>query len=162
MTAKKSTVKSAKTSTKKQTIPKKTAKPAKPRQKMVKSVTKEVSETPTPKKIIRKPKMIIGFTDFLREQSVVGMAVGLVIGVQVKAVTDQLIASFINPLIGLILPGTGSLDQKLFVLHIGKKSAQFAWGSFVAVMLSFIATAAVVYFIFKALKLDKLTKKKDA
>ena len=158
-TTKKSTTKPARPSVKK-----KTAKSTRSRssRQAVKQAPEEVQPTPPPKKIIRKPQMIVGFTDFLREQSVVGMAVGLVIGVQVKAVTDQLIASFINPLIGLVLPGTGSLDQKLFVLHIGKKSAQFAWGSFVAVMLSFIATAAVVYFIFKALKLDKLTKKKDA
>lgn len=110
---------------------------------------------------VRKPQMVVGFIDFLREQSVVGLAIGLVIGTQTKALADQLIASFINPLIGLVLPGRGALDQKIFVLHLNGKSADFAWGSFVAVSLSFITTATVVYVVFKMLKLDKLTKKKE-
>lgn len=113
------------------------------------------------KKRIKKPKVVSGFADFLREQSVVGLAIGLVLGAQVKALADQMIASFINPLLGLVLPGTGALDKKVFILHLSDKSATFAWGSFVAVTLSFITTAAVIYFVFKSLKLDKLAKKKD-
>jgi len=112
-------------------------------------------------RFLRKPPVVTGFVEFLREQSVVGLAIGLVIGAQVKALADQLIASFINPLLGLVLPGTGSLDKKVFVLHLGDKAAKFAWGSFAAVMLSFITTALVIYFVFKALKLDKLAKKKS-
>lgn len=128
-----------------------------------KPATKEVvTEQPETTRRVRHPKVVVGFVDFLREQSVVGLAVGLVIGTQVKALADQLIASFINPLIGLVLPGRGALDQKVFALHLNHKTADFAWGSFVATLLSFITTAAVVYFVFKALKLDKLTKKKDA
>jgi len=110
---------------------------------------------------VAQPKVFGGFIDFLREQSVVGLAIGLIIGAQVKSLADQLIASFINPLVGLVLPGTGALDQKTFVLHLNHKSAVFAWGSFMVVLLSFITTAGVVYFVFKFLKLDKLTKKKD-
>ena len=103
-----------------------------------------------------------GFVDFLREQSVVGLAIGLIIGAQTKSLADQLIASFINPLLGLVMPGKGALDQQSFVLHLNDKSATFAWGSFIAVLLSFLTTAAVVYFVFKFLKLDRLTKKKEA
>lgn len=109
---------------------------------------------------IRKPRVVVGFIDFLREQSVVGLAIGLVIGAQVKALADQLINSFINPLLGLLLPGAGSLNNKSFSLHLEHKTAVFAWGAFVAVLLSFLTTAAVVYVVFKALKLDTLTKKK--
>jgi large conductance mechanosensitive channel len=111
---------------------------------------------------LTKPSVVVGFVDFLREQSVVGLAVGLVIGTQVKALADQLINSFINPLLGLVLPGTGALNSKVFAVHLGHKAAAFAWGAFVAVALSFLTTAAVVYFVFKALKLDSLAKKKDA
>lgn len=125
-------------------------------------VTKKDLEEQSTRRGLRRPLVVSGFVDFLREQSVVGLAIGLVIGTQVKALADQLIASFINPLIGLILPGTGSLDKKVFVLHLGEKAATFAWGSFVAVLLSFTTTAAVIYFVFKSLKLDKLTKKKES
>lgn len=125
-------------------------------------VTKKDLGEPTSRRGLRRPLVVSGFVEFLREQSVVGLAIGLVIGTQVKALADQLIASFINPLIGLVLPGTGALDKKVFVVHLGEKAATFAWGSFVAVLLSFITTATVIYFVFKSLKLDKLTKKKEA
>lgn len=118
------------------------------------------NSTIIPYKAIAKPRVVVGFTEFLREQSVVGLAIGLVIGSQVKSLADQLIASFINPLIGLILPGSGALNNKIYTLHLDGKTAVFAWGAFVAVSLSFLTTAAVVYFVFKALRLDALTKKK--
>lgn len=102
-----------------------------------------------------------GFMEFIRTQGVIGLAVGLVLGVQIKAVVDSLIASFINPILGLVLPGTGDLSKKTFTIVIGDKSALFTYGAFISVLLSFVVVAAVVYFIIKGLKLDKLDKKKD-
>ena len=107
-------------------------------------------------------KQVSGFVDFLREQSVVGLAVGLVLGTQVKAVVDQIVADFINPLTSLILPGKGELQSKIFTLHLNGKHAVFAWGSFANSLLTFVIVAAVVYYTFKALRLDKLSKKKDS
>ncbi len=106
-------------------------------------------------------KQLTGFVDFIREQSVVGLAIGLVMGTQIKQVVDALIASFINPLVGLLLPGKGGLDQKKIIVQWHDKTADFTWGSFVLTMISFTIVAAVIYFTFKALKLDKLTKKKE-
>lgn len=102
-----------------------------------------------------------GFLVFVREQGVVGLAIGLVIGTQVKMVVDQLIASFVNPLIGLILPGQGDLSQKKFALTVGDKVALFEWGKFVYVLISFLAVAAIIYYIIHGLKLDKIDKKKS-
>lgn len=102
-----------------------------------------------------------GFITFVREQGVVGLAIGLVIGTQVKTLVDQLVASFINPLLGLLLPGKGGLVDKTFHLSIGEKGANFLWGAFVSQLISFLTVAAVIYFAFKALKLDKLDKKKE-
>ncbi|HYH75376.1 MAG TPA: MscL family protein, partial [Candidatus Saccharimonadales bacterium] len=107
-------------------------------------------------------KQVQGFVDFLREQSVVGLAIGLVLGTQVKAVVDQMIASFFNPLIGLLLPGRGSLDEKLFKVHLFGKTGEFEWGKFASTMITFIIVAAVVYYVFKGLGLDKLDKKKES
>lgn len=107
-------------------------------------------------------KQIHGFVEFLREQSVVGLAIGLVLGTQAKVLVDQLIASFINPLVGLLLPGQGTLKDKVFILHLNDKSAAFGWGAFVLSVLTFVVVAAVVYFVFRGLKLDKLDKKKEA
>lgn len=100
-----------------------------------------------------------GFGDFMRKQGVVGLAIGLVLGVQVKAVVDQIVASFINPILGLILPGNTSLAEKSFALSVGSKQAVFTYGAFISVMISFMTVAALVYYGVKALKLDKLDKK---
>lgn len=102
-----------------------------------------------------------GFVNFLREQSVVGLAVGLVLGTQAKALVDQIVASFINPLVGLFLPGEGTLRDQTFWLSVGDKGASFGWGAFTLVFINFVATAAVIYFIVKGLQLDKLDKKKE-
>lgn len=108
-----------------------------------------------------KVRPIGGFMDFVREQGVVGLAVGLAIGTQVKALVDQIVQSFINPLVGLVLPGQGDLSSKVFILHLGQKTAKFTYGSFLNVFISFLAVAAVIYFVVKGLKLDKIDKKKD-
>lgn len=102
-----------------------------------------------------------GFMDFVREQGVVGLAVGLVLGTQVKTVVDQMIASFVNPLMGLVLPGKGNLSDKTFSLTLGDKIANFAYGAFINVLLSFLIVAAIIYFVVKGLRLDKLDKKKE-
>lgn len=106
-------------------------------------------------------KQVRGFVDFLREQSVVGLAIGLVLGTQAKQLVDQMIASFFNPFIGLLLPGEGTLAQKKATIELFGKEAEFAWGAFVISLMTFVIVAAVVYFIFRGLRLDKLDKKKE-
>ena len=102
-----------------------------------------------------------GFIDFLREQSVVGLAIGLVLGTQAKALVDQLMNSFINPLVGLLLPGSGSLKAKEFTVSLFGKHEAFAWGAFASALLTFVIVSAVVYYVFKGLKLDRLDKQKE-
>ncbi len=110
-----------------------------------------------------KPTKLDGFMYFFRQQGVVGLAIGLVIGTQVKLVVDQFIASFINPLLGLLLPGQGDLSQKKVTLTMSSldKTAVFAWGQFAYILLSFIVVAVIIYYIIHLLKLDKIDKKKD-
>lgn len=102
-----------------------------------------------------------GFLEFLRTQGVVGLAIGFIIGTQAKVLVDQLNASFINPLLGLMLGSGTNLTGQKFALTINGNTAVFAWGQFVFVAINFLITAAVVYFAFKWLRLDKLDKKKD-
>lgn len=99
-----------------------------------------------------------GFMAFVREQGVVGLAIGLVLGTQVKTLVDQLVLSFINPLLGLLLPGGGSLTDKKFHISLFGKGEDFLWGGFASQLISFMAVAAIIYFAFKGLKLDKLDK----
>jgi large-conductance mechanosensitive channel len=125
--------------------------------KRVEAAREELEKIPAP----RVRGHLQGFMTFVRQQGVVGLAVGLVLGTQVKTLVDQTVASFINPLLGLILPGSGTLAEKTFSLSLFGKTADFGYGAFVAVLISFMTVAAVVYFVVKGLKLDRLDKKKE-
>lgn len=120
--------------------------------------TKEVVMTVP---VVKVPGFLQGFTDFIREQGVVGLAIGFVLGTQVKTLVDQLVTSFLNPLIGLLLPGEGDLSKKVFHLSFQGKTQSFGWGAFAYQFLTFVLVAAVVYITVRKLKLDKLDKKKQ-
>lgn len=102
-------------------------------------------------------KKIKGFVDFVREQGVVGLAVGFILGGSIKEVVSSLVEDVINPLLGLVLGGTGGLEVAVF--RVGE--AEIMWGSFVATLIDFLVIATVVYFGIKGLGLEKLDKKKE-
>ena|SRR5665213_1029489 len=110
------------------------------------------------KTTVKVNRHVSGFSEFLREYGVVALAVGFVFGAQVKTVVDQFTSSFINPIVGLVLPGNSSLSQKSVTIHLLHKTTVFAWGAFVATMVSFIIIAAIIYYVVKAFRLDKLKK----
>lgn len=94
-----------------------------------------------------------GFMDFIREQGVVGLAIGFILGGAVSKVVASLVGDVINPIIGAIFGSTSGLS--------GMMIGPVALGNFVAVLIDFIIIAAVVYFIFKRLGLDKMDKKAE-
>ena len=112
---------------------------------------------------VRAPRWLQGFVDFVREQGVVGLAVGLVLGVAAKSVVDSLVQNIFNPIIGLLYGG-GDLSTKYWCLKTteGVCKSKLGYGSFMNALLSFLIVAATVYFVVKGLKLDKLDKKKEA
>jgi large conductance mechanosensitive channel len=101
-----------------------------------------------------------GFVDFIRTQGVVGLAVGIVLGAQIKVLVDSFVLSFANPVIGLLLPGNGNLALKTFKITLNGKSSVFLWGAFATQLISFLIVVAIVYFTVHGLKLDQLDKKK--
>ncbi|OGZ02024.1 MAG: hypothetical protein A2946_03745 [Candidatus Liptonbacteria bacterium RIFCSPLOWO2_01_FULL_53_13] len=98
-----------------------------------------------------------GFIDFIREQGVVGLAVGFILGGAVSKVVSALVADIINPLLGLALGAVGGLKTASF----GIGSARILYGDLIAVLIDFLVIALVVYYGVKLLKLDKLDKKKE-
>lgn len=96
-----------------------------------------------------------GFVNFIREQGVVGLAVGFILGGAVSKVVSALVTDLINPLIGVLI---GGLDLAGHYLAIG--TVKLMWGDFVSVLVDFVIVAAVVYFGVRGLKLDRLDKKK--
>jgi large conductance mechanosensitive channel len=97
------------------------------------------------------------FLNFIREQGVVGLAVGFILGGAVSKVVASLVADIINPVLGILLGAAGGLKEAY--TKIGP--AKLMWGSFISTLIDFLVIALVVYFGVKALKLDKLDKKKE-
>lgn len=97
--------------------------------------------------------MISGFIQFIREQGVVGLAIGFILGAAVGKVVTSLVTDVINPLIGLLFSGEGLAEMMV---------GPVALGSFVSALIDFGIIAAVVYFGFKGLGLDRLDVKKEA
>ena len=98
-----------------------------------------------------------GFMKFIREQGVVGLAVGFILGGAVSKVVSSLVEDIINPLLGIALGAAGNLDEASF--SVG--SARLMWGSFISVIIDFLVIALVVYYGVKKLGLDKLDAKKE-
>ncbi len=129
---------------------------------MAETAAKKTSRS---KKVTRKVTTkandnLSGFVEFIRTQGIVGLAIGFVMGTQVKALVDQMIRSFVDPLLGLVVGSTQGLSGKSLYVQIGSRSALFGWGAFLYALIDFVIIAAVIYFTFKWLRLDKLDVKK--
>ncbi len=98
-----------------------------------------------------------GFLDFVREQGVVGLAVGFILGGAVSKVVSSLVTDFINPLLGILLGKSEGLKAASF--YVG--SAEIMYGDFISVIIDFLVVATVVYVGVKLLGADKLDKTKS-
>lgn len=98
-----------------------------------------------------------GFIDFIREQGVVGLAAGFILGGAVSKVVSAFVSDVVNPVLGMALGATEELKTASF--EIG--SAKILYGDFVAVAIDFVVIALVVYFGIRILGLAKLDKKKN-
>lgn len=97
-----------------------------------------------------------GFIEFIRDQGVVGLAVGFILGGAVSKLVSSLVEDIISPILALGMNNIENLSEAY--LQIGE--AKIMWGSFINVFVDFMVVAMVVYFGVKILKLDKLDKKK--
>ena len=85
--------------------------------------------------------MVKGFKDFILRGNVVDLAVAVVIGAAFGTVISQFTASFMQPLINLVLGG-GVNGGKIIV-----RDQVFDFGAFINVVITFVITAAAVYFV---------------
>jgi large conductance mechanosensitive channel len=99
-----------------------------------------------------------GFLDFIREQGVVGLAVGFILGGAVSKVVTGLVEDVINPLVGLALGSAEGLKEASVMVG----SAKVLYGALISTAIDFLIVALVVYFGVKLMGLDKLDKAKDA
>ncbi len=99
---------------------------------------------------------IKGFVDFIREQGVVGLAVGFILGGAVSKVVSALVTDIVNPLLGAIIGSSDGLKSASFAIG----ESHILYGDFLAVVIDFLVIALVVYFGVKIIGIDRLDKKK--
>jgi len=97
------------------------------------------------------------FMNFIREQGVVGLAVGFILGGAVSGLVSSLVEDIINPLIGIVLGEAESLTTLSFSIL----GSEVMLGNFISTFIDFLVVATVVYVGVKKLGLDKLDKAKD-
>ncbi|MFF4804716.1 large conductance mechanosensitive channel protein MscL [Streptomyces sp. NPDC001351] len=96
----------------------------------------------------KEPNIWQGFKAFLMRGNVVDLAVAVVIGAAFTNIVNSVVKGLINPLVGAI--GTTNLDNYKSCLSAscpGNQGVQLLWGSVLGATLSFVITAAVVYFL---------------
>lgn len=98
-----------------------------------------------------------GFLVFLRQQGVVGLAVGFLLGGAVSKLVTSLVNDIVNPLLSFFLGFTDNLADASFSLGF----ITIRWGNFLNVFIDFLIISSVVYFGVKLLRLDKVDKKKE-
>jgi large conductance mechanosensitive channel len=86
--------------------------------------------------------MLKGFRDFIMRGNVVDLAVGIVIGAAFTAVVTAFTTAFLKPLIQLLSGGKG-ISAGAFTV----RGVPFDWASFINACITFILTAAVLYFL---------------
>jgi large conductance mechanosensitive channel len=87
--------------------------------------------------------VIKGFKDFLMRGNVIDLAIAVVIGTAFTALVKSFTDSFVQPIINIVMGGgltggTIKLDDENRLL----------FGSFLNAAITFLITAAVVYFVF--------------
>lgn len=98
-----------------------------------------------------------GFLKFIREQGVVGLAIGFMMGGAVSKVVSAFVQDIVNPFVSVFFKNIQSIADASIKID----SVEILWGDFVVVLVDFVIIAAVIYFIFKGLGLEKLDQKKN-
>ncbi len=97
-----------------------------------------------------------GFVKFIREQGVVGLAVGFILGGAVSKVVSAFVTDIVNPLLAVPLGMADGLKNA----SIGLGSARILYGDMISVLVDFSVVALVVYLGIKIFGFDKLDQKK--
>lgn len=99
--------------------------------------------------------MLRGFKEFILRGNVVDLAVGFVMGAAFGALVNAFTNAFIAPLVKLATGGK-SVSGTWKV-----KEAVFDWGSFVNAVITFLLTAAAVYY-FVVVPINRFNRRRKA
>ncbi len=97
---------------------------------------------------VEKTGVMAGFKAFLMRGNVIDLAVAVVIGAAFTNIVNSVVKGVINPLVGAF--GTKDLESYSSCLKgpcTADSGIQILWGGVLSALLSFLITAAVVYFL---------------
>jgi len=97
-----------------------------------------------------------GFMTFIKEQNVVGLAVGLILGTAASALVNSLINNVVMPPLGFLLGSAEGIRGLSFTMGTtpAGEVAILRYGEFVNDLINFLVLALVVYCVVKILKFD--------
>ena len=101
------------------------------------------------------------FKEFIAKGDVISMAVGIIIGGAFTAIVNAIVDNLITPLLGVIC---GGIDFSGVVIRVG--AAEFGIGNVISAIITFFATALVLFLILRAFnkaqeKAEQLKKKEE-
>jgi large conductance mechanosensitive channel len=92
--------------------------------------------------------MIKGFKEFILRGNVIDLAVAVVIGGAFTAIVNAVVAAIITPLVALFYQPDASGQFGPSITGIYGQQVTFPLGTLISAVISFLAVAAVVYFVF--------------
>ncbi|MFA6349735.1 MAG: MscL family protein [Candidatus Omnitrophota bacterium] len=96
------------------------------------------------------------FIKFIRSYSVLGVAIGIVMGQAVAKIITSIVEGLVMPFLELILPGQRWQESAII---IGK--AHFKIGPVIASLLDFFSVALVIFFLMRYIfKVEPVTSQK--
>ncbi|MBV9101560.1 MAG: large conductance mechanosensitive channel protein MscL [Candidatus Dormibacteraeota bacterium] len=98
--------------------------------------------------------MFKGFRDFILRGNVIDLAIAVVIGVAFTAVVTAIVKDLLTPLIAAIV-GKPDFSSLTFTVN----NSHFLYGDVINAIISFLAIAAVVYFVV-VLPMNKLAERR--
>lgn len=101
------------------------------------------------------------FKEFINKGNALSMAVGIILGGAFTAIVTAIVDNLIAPLLGVIC---GGIDFSALSVKVGE--ASFGIGAVISAIITFIATALVLFFILKGVNkaqaaAEKLKKKEE-
>lgn len=126
-------------------------------------------QTPAAPPAPEKQTILSGFREFLMRGNVVELAVAVVVGTAFSKIVDAIVKGLINPLVGAI--GSKDLEKYRSCLTDTCKTdpatgeviegIPISWGPILSASLTFLITAAVVYFLM-ILPMNRYKERRDA
>ena len=99
-----------------------------------------------------------GFKEFVLRGNVMDLAVAVVIGAAFTAIVGAVVTNIFTPLIGALFNAKDLAATGIVTIPLASGTAELKFGAVLAAVITFVLTAAVVYFVF-VLPMNHLVKR---